>query len=421
MMRGSDGVLEILNTLKSLILLDVKSLMGVLVWGDFALAALSFSYHKFHNTSGEKNQIMKFGFSKLMQSIAWLFLFLRGDIPDIMSIYLGNCLLYVSIYLESNIMLKMIEGLSKRWYKVQSVILGIALCIFVLSEVSIGNSNVRIAISSINILLFFLCPTLIYILDKKGTAFKRYLGTNLFIFLVVLLIRAVQSLLFEELNLFTNNLFQSITFITLILLMFINGAGFLLLMYESTDLLIKSIADLDPLTQISNRRNFMLKAEAYIERHKKNQKPIALLFADIDRFKQINDTYGHLAGDQILKKVANIISDSIRPMDLCSRYGGEEFVICLYEADESQAVMIAERIREKMKLGLLFEGRTITYTISIGVYSRIPDEQTKLEKFIDFSDKAMYIAKKKGRDRVVCYKEQYQDVSGKERNMNEKY
>ena len=61
MMRGSDGVLEILNTLKSLILLDVKSLMGVLVWGDFALAAFSFSYHKFHNTSGEKNQIMKFG------------------------------------------------------------------------------------------------------------------------------------------------------------------------------------------------------------------------------------------------------------------------------------------------------------------------------------------------------------------------
>ena len=107
-MRGSDGVLEILNTLKSLILLDVKSLMGVLVWGDFALAALSFSYHKFHYTSGEKNQIMKFGFSKLMQSIAWLFLFLRGDIPDIMSIYLGNCLLYVSIYLESNIMLTLI-------------------------------------------------------------------------------------------------------------------------------------------------------------------------------------------------------------------------------------------------------------------------------------------------------------------------
>ena len=114
-------------------------------------------------------------------------------------------------------------------------------------------------------------------------------------------------------------------------------------------------------------------------------------------------------------------ADSIRPMDLCSRYGGEEFVICLYEADESQAVMIAERIREKMKLGLLFEGRTITYTISIGVYSRIPDEQTKLEKFIDFSDKAMYIAKKEGRDRVICYKEHYQDVSGKERNMNEKY
>ncbi|MDD3140351.1 MAG: GGDEF domain-containing protein [Lachnospiraceae bacterium] len=406
--------MELLYALKSLILLDVKSLMGVLVWGDFALAALSFSYHKFHYTSGEKNQIMKFGFSKLMQSFAWLFLFLRGDIPDILSIYLGNSLLYFSIYLESNIMLKMIEGLSKRWYKVQRGILGIALFSFVICEVNIGNSNVRIAISSLSILLFFICPTLIYVLDKKGSAFKRYLGTNLVIFLIVLFIRAVQSLLFEELNLFTNNMFQSITFITLILLMFINGAGFLLLMYESTDLLIKSIADLDPLTQISNRRNFMLKAGAYFERHKKVQKAVALLFIDIDRFKKINDTYGHLVGDEILKKVANNISDNIRPMDLCCRYGGEEFVIFLYEADESQAVMIAERIRKGMKTGLLYEGRTITYTISVGIYSEIPDEEMKLEKFIDFSDKAMYIAKKEGRDRVICYKESYQTENGKE-------
>lgn len=74
-MRGSDGVLEILNTLKSLILLDVKSLMGVLVWGDFALAALSFSYHKFHYKSSEKNQIMKFGFSKLSNQLPGYFYF----------------------------------------------------------------------------------------------------------------------------------------------------------------------------------------------------------------------------------------------------------------------------------------------------------------------------------------------------------
>lgn len=159
----------------------------------------------------------------------------------------------------------------------------------------------------------------------------------------------------------------------------------------------------------------MLKAEAYFERHKKAQKPAELLFIDIDRFKQINDTYGHLAGDEILKKVACEISDGIRPMDLCCRYGGEEFVIFLYEADENQSVMIEERIRERMKTGLLYENRTILYTISVGVYSKIPDEQMKLEKFIDYSDKAMYIAKKEGRDRVIFYKESDQ----MERGMNE--
>ena len=104
--------------------------MGVLVWGDLALAALSFSYHKFHYSSNEKNQIMKFGFSKLMQSIAWLFLFLRGDISDAISIYFGNCLLYISIYLESNVMLKMVEGLSNRWYKIQKGILVTTLVVF---------------------------------------------------------------------------------------------------------------------------------------------------------------------------------------------------------------------------------------------------------------------------------------------------
>lgn len=397
--------MDLINSLKALLVLDIQSLMGVLVWGDLALALLTFGYYRYHITNEEKSQINKFGLAKLIQAIAWLLLFLRGGISEFISIYLANLILYFSFYLESLSMLNMVDDVKPKWFKVQKIILVLTMIIFVTYTSSVGDSNVRVAIASISVFSLLVCPTFIYIFNKDSSKFKRYLGSFVLLFIILLLSRAFQALVNNEINLFTNNVIQSGTFIILILLMFINGAGFLLLMYENADRYLKSIADFDPLTRIHNRRYFMMKASAYFERHRLSGQPLAILFIDIDHFKVVNDTYGHLFGDQLLKNLAIIIGESIRPTDLCCRYGGEEFVILLNESNKKHAVLVGDRIRQRIGNSVFDRNENYQYTISIGVYSAIPDAYECLENFIENSDHAMYEAKEAGRDQVIVYDE----------------
>ena len=326
----------------------------------------------------------------------------RGSIPDIISIFLGNTILYISFYLESIIMIKMTAALNKKWFILQTAILAASLCIFYGFELRIGASNVRVAIASLSILFLLLFPALIYVFDKKSSHFKKYVGSFIIMFLIMLFARAIHALIFPDTNLFTNGLFQSATFITLILLLFINGAGFLLLMYERADQQLKLMSELDPLTLIYNRRYFMSKADLYISRHHKNKKDLCLLFIDIDHFKKINDTYGHLFGDEVLRRLASVISECVRPIDLCCRYGGEEFAILLYETNLNQGLIVGNRIRQAVE-NLKFENKAFSCTVSVGVYSGIPNEINTLERFIDNSDSAMYDAKQSGRNRVIAF------------------
>lgn len=390
------------SILTLLLLLDIKSLMGVLIWGDFALAVLSFGYYKFHVSNLEEKLINQFGFAKLLQAFAWFLLFLRGSIPDIISVLVANSVLYISFYLESIIMLKMTDNLHKKWTMLQTFILVTSLCIFYGSLFRFAAGNVRVAISSLSILFLLLCPTMIYVFNKKSSQFKKYVGSFIFVFLIVLLARAIQALVVTDTNLFTSSIFQSATFITLILLLFINGAGFLLLMYERADQQLKLISELDPLTHIYNRRYFMSKADLYISRHQKDKKELSLLFIDIDHFKQINDTYGHLFGDEVLKRLANTLNECVRPVDLCCRYGGEEFAILLYETNLNQGMIVGNRIRQAVEK-LEFDIKSFKCTVSVGVYSGTPDEKNTLERFIDNSDIAMYNAKQSGRNCVIAF------------------
>lgn len=261
-----------LKVIESLFILDTKTLAGVLIWGDLALALLSYGYNKFHYTSDGKEQIKVFGLAKFIQSIALLLVFLRGDIPEVLSIYAGNILLYLSFYFESVVMLNMIKNSSSKWYKLQKTLLAIAVVIFVLFEIIWGQPSIRITVSSFSIIGLLVVPSIFYTFSSQSTLFKQYLGIYILVFLFFLTMRGIQSIFTVTMDVFKVNLIHSLTFINLILLMFINGAGFLLLMYEEADILNKANADLDPLTLLHNRRYFMTKAEAYFERSKKAEK-----------------------------------------------------------------------------------------------------------------------------------------------------
>jgi len=157
----------------------------------------------------------------------------------------------------------------------------------------------------------------------------------------------------------------------------------------------------DSLTGAYNRRYFMTRYDDEFSRAAKYKLSLSLLIIDLDHFKQINDTYGHLSGDMVLKKVSSMIRESIREVDFSCRFGGEEFAVVLSETDKAGVLMVAERIRVRISSEniIVFED-AIKVTASIGV-ACYPDNTIQSDMLIELADKMLYQAKKSGRNIVA--------------------
>ena len=158
----------------------------------------------------------------------------------------------------------------------------------------------------------------------------------------------------------------------------------------------------DALTGLFNRRAIMETMGREIERTKRNMQPLYIGMCDIDHFKTINDTYGHLAGDAILQEVANRFNAALRPYDLVGRYGGEEFLILL-NSDESHVEGLFERIRKAIELdAFLYEQESLRVTISCGVTQFSPSTDKRNEtELLAAADAALYKAKNSGRNKII--------------------
>lgn len=155
-------------------------------------------------------------------------------------------------------------------------------------------------------------------------------------------------------------------------------------------------ATTDPLTRISNRRFFTMRLEEEIARAKRSNTPISLIMLDIDYFKSVNDTFGHPAGDRVLKTISLLLAESIRLEDLADRLGGEEFAIMLPGTQKEGSMEVAERILQRapeMELGI---ERIIT--VSLGGAIATPEDTA--ETLIGRADLALYNAKNTGRNRI---------------------
>jgi len=165
---------------------------------------------------------------------------------------------------------------------------------------------------------------------------------------------------------------------------------------------LKDMAIRDGLTGLLNRREFHQRLDGEVDRAHRQSTPLSLIMIDIDHFKRVNDTHGHLAGDEVLRKVATVLSQSIRSMDHLARYGGEEFVIVTPEPQQGTLVM-AERIRKAVE-NSRFMGkseRDLQVTVSLGV-ATLPDQARTAQTLIARADKALYRAKESGRNRVCA-------------------
>jgi diguanylate cyclase (GGDEF)-like protein len=159
------------------------------------------------------------------------------------------------------------------------------------------------------------------------------------------------------------------------------------------------------LTGIKNRRFFDKKLIMEIRRSRREQTPLSIVMLDIDRFKSINDTYGHIIGDQVIKAVSDLIKDHLkRPLDEVARYGGEEFVVLLPNTPSEGAQDIAEKIRAAISASTVtVANNDIQFTISAGVYTSIADDVSNPQIFTECADKALYYAKQHGRNQVITF------------------
>jgi len=164
--------------------------------------------------------------------------------------------------------------------------------------------------------------------------------------------------------------------------------------------LLERWATTDPLTELFNRRHFYEMADHELDRSHRIGSPLSFVMLDIDYFKKVNDKFGHLVGDTVLIILAKLLKQQLRSVDLCCRYGGEEFVICLPDTDAEGAQDVAERIRLAVCQGSILstEESDLFISVSLGVATGIKDE--KVESTLKRADVALYQAKDAGRNQT---------------------
>jgi len=172
---------------------------------------------------------------------------------------------------------------------------------------------------------------------------------------------------------------------------------------ERANTKLQSLSRTDRLTQLYNRgfwEDCLIKEYA---RHKRTNEPCSLIMFDIDHFKKVNDTYGHQAGDEVIRVTAQAVRDKVRTTDIAGRYGGEEFGIILIDTKRDGALLLAERLRQHIESLLVqHEGMEIRYTISLGI-AEIGSQLGDHKQWLEQADQALYRAKESGRNQAIVY------------------
>ncbi len=162
---------------------------------------------------------------------------------------------------------------------------------------------------------------------------------------------------------------------------------------------LEKLSTTDFLTRLPNRAAIVEALSGMLGRYRRYSRAFSLLMIDVDHFKAVNDRYGHVAGDEVLRHVASILREQMREVDIIGRYGGEEFVALLDETDGESALVVAERIRAEIAAsGMVYRESRIDITVSIGIAEAEPGDELA-DSIIDRADSAMYLAKRNGRNR----------------------
>jgi diguanylate cyclase (GGDEF) domain len=388
-----------------LFLLDGKTTLKIMIWGNLFIGLLVWVYWSAQKTDEHRGALARYAIAKGLQCVGWLLSILVGFVPDAVAINVGSLFLFFGLLIESRVILA-ISGTRKNWpFILQAVLFGVLLIGYNVLELFFDMRAVRMVGTVFVIMIIMSFPGFACLRNAGKSRLKIVLGILYLLLYLFAMIRCIEEVFRIRIMLFSPGMIPGLIQLTMIAVLFIGGAGFLLLVKESTDRKILELAYLDHLTGLLNRRHFTEESLAAFERHARYNEEMAILFLDLDHFKAINDTYGHPFGDEVLRDFASHIRKSVRTSDLSCRWGGEEFMILLSNTTRIHSLAVARRMQMSLTKSHFQQHPAFSYTASIGLHCAVPRALPgdTLESFIEKADLAMYRAKESGRNCVIVY------------------
>ena len=339
----------------------------------------------------------------LVNAIGHLLIMLRGLIPDLLSIMVGNLMLS-SVFVGMIAAVYQFQGRPVRW----PLLLAPPLLVLVFVSVFIDNFPARVSFVGLVIGLQAVWALLAALSHRHATVGRGQwlLVAGLLLEAVVLGVRALVAISThsEATNILQSSALQTLTFLATFSVVLVSSVGFVFMSRDRADENNRVLAALDPLTGVANRRSLIAALDRDVARAQRMREPMALMMVDIDHFKDVNDQYGHPAGDRVLCSVVNVLRQRVRAQDLVGRYGGEEFMVLLPDTGlvgaEQLARELCKAVEESRCPADGVPGPGIAVTVSIGVFGGRLESGDSWDMLIAAADRALYQAKNNGRNRV---------------------
>ena len=383
--------------------LDPRTLLFSLILAD-TLMALCLVVAAHGQVDEKKDGLNKWTAALFLQTLAWIAAASRGFLPDPFAIVAAHGLKAASHALILAAIYEFQQRRAPNWQYFVPVAATLAMALVLENDM-----RSRLVWSSMIFIFQLLLIARALLSDhdtRTGRAWRLLFG-GVALFILVMCSRAMAGLISHgDFAQISNNVapqpFQIVAFIASMSATLLGSMGFVLMVKERSDKAVMQLAMTDSLTLIPNRRALLEYAEHMLAR--RGGVPLALLMIDVDRFKIINDAYGHLIGDEVLRKVASRLSERLRKQDLLGRYGGEEFCVIAPETKVSGAITLAESLRATVNsTPFSTECGDLTVSVSIGISFSSPSVACNLHEMISEADAALFTAKKTGRNKVVCF------------------
>lgn len=380
-------------------ILDIKTILVLFVLNNLLIAGLLGVSFWGRRTRATNLWIA----SLIIQALTWILFAAQGKITPLMSVVLATTMLSLSWAMLMDAFCEFFEFRIKRYWIYLPPLITLLVMFWNLDNLA----NRNIAGGLIFSTQFLAAAWLFFSRTDKRKGLRVFIGITAVVMSVMYLMRGIMA--FRDPNsiplLSVSSPFQTATFLIGDAARLAFSFGFLLLFEARRSEELVRLASIDSLTGAFNRRTFMEMAERELARAKRSGQPLGLMFLDVDHFKAVNDTYGHLSGDLVLREFKLVAERCLRQQDVLGRYGGEEFCVLLPDTDHAGAQVLAERMRQDIEKTMLClpGGETLRITVSIGVstIARGLDAVT-IDKLIESADCAVYQAKQQGRNRVVA-------------------